>query len=113
MAIISFAKTVDELLSDKKTVTRRDWSDKQFEMWCNFWDDGHLIHDAYDKSPRNGGKKISRFELTYRPYRERLEDMPLADLITEGGMCKTVKEFCGFIGKTPDDIVTVIRLRRI
>ena len=51
MAIISFAKTVDEFMSGKKTVTRRDWSDAHFIMWRHFWITGCLVHDAYDKLP--------------------------------------------------------------
>ena len=113
MAIISFAKTKDEYLDGKKSVTRRDWTIRQHDMWQKFWGTGNLIHDAYDKSPRAGGKKMGQFELTVRPYHEQLEDMPLSDLIAEGGMCKTVEEFCQFIGKTTDDVVTVIRFKKL
>ena len=108
MAIISFGLTTKEFLSGKKTVTRRDWKPRQTEMWQKFWDDGNLIHDAYDKSPRNGGKKIGEIQLTKCPWREQLKYMRIIDLIEEGDMCNTVEEFCKFIGKKPDDYVTVI-----
>ena len=80
-------------------------------MWRNFWLTGRLIHDAYDKSPRAGGKYINQFKLTACPYREQLKDMPVEDLIAEGGMCSTLEEYYAFIGKTPEDFMTVIRFR--
>ncbi len=58
MAILSFAKTVDELLSYKKRDTRRDWSSHHTKMWQRLYDNGHRVHDAYDKNQRNGGKKM-------------------------------------------------------
>ena len=108
MAIISFAKTVKEYKAGIKFCTRRAWSDKQFNMWCKFFDEGKLIHDAWDKSPRNGGKKIGQFKLTCRPYKELLVHMPLSDLKAEGSMCNSMTEFCHLIGKSPLDEVTVI-----
>ena len=113
MAIISFSKTRAEFLSGKKTMTRRDWSCKQFNIWRGFWKHGNLIHDAYDNNPRNGGLKIGEFQLTCFPYREMLQDMTEDDLKAEGGMCKTIEEFCKFIGKTPETVVTVIRFKKI
>lgn len=113
MAIISFAKTVDEFLSGKKTCTRRRWNLKHLKMWQNLYDTGKLIHDAYDKNPRNGGKKIGQLRLTARPYLEQLFQMPLEDLENEGGTCKTRKEFYKFIGMEPDQTVTVIRFEKV
>ncbi|KKL64736.1 hypothetical protein LCGC14_2162010 [marine sediment metagenome] len=109
MAIISFAKTLKEYKAGIKFCTRRDWAYRQFKMWRQFWFDGKITHDAYDKSPRNGGIKIGEFELTCKPYREYLWEMPLSDLKLEGGMCNTFPEFCELIGKKPHEIVTVIR----
>jgi len=110
--IIVFAKTTPAFLSGTKTVTRRYWTKKYFQRWLNAWDTGHLVHDAWDKSPRVGGKKIGQFQLTARPYLEQLADMPLNDLEAEGGMCKTIDEYISFIGKTPETVVAVIRFER-
>ena len=113
MAILSFALTKREFLSGKKTVTRRAWSDRQFQVWVNMWEADRRVHDAWDNIPRAGGRKIGRLVLTAKPYRERLGRMPEADLRAEGGMCSTVEEFCALIGKSPKDYVTVIRFKRI
>lgn len=113
MAIISFNLTKKQFLAGEKTVTRRDWSDRQFIMWQRFWDRGHLVHDAYSATPIAGGKPIGKFRLTARPYREMLNDMPIEDLELEGGLWKSVGEYCGFIGKEPGDIMTVIRFKKL
>lgn len=119
MAIISFALTIEEFLNGKKTVTRRDWSDWQFKRWQGFWHKAqfysfdYFIHDAYDRSPRAGGKKIGEFRLTEKPYREKLKDMPIEELKAEGGMCANIEDYCRLIGKTPEDYVTVIRFVKI
>lgn len=113
MAILSFALTKDEFLSGKKTVTRRSWKMSYFELWQRFFDTGNLIHDAYDRSPRAGGKPIGKFRLTCRPYMELLRNMQIEDLEAEGGMCKTVEEYCRLIGKKPDDFVVVIMFEKL
>jgi len=113
MAIISFAQTVDEYLSGQKTETRRDWSVEHFLMWRNFWRTHRLIHTAYDKLPYAKGKCIGQFILTHVPYRQQLKNMTPENLIAEGGMCKTVDEFCKFIGKSPEDWVSVITFEKI
>jgi hypothetical protein len=113
MAILSFALTKGEFLSGKKTVTRRDWSESHYQTWVRMWDTDRRIHDAYDNIPRAGGSKIGELRLTQRPYRERLSDMPVEDLIAEGGMCSTLAEFYKLIGKSPREYVTVIRFERI
>jgi len=112
MAIISFSLTKREFLQGKKTVTRRDWSDEHYKMWVNLWDSGKVVHDAWDNIPRAGGKKIGKIILTERPYKERLEQMPLSDLEAEGGMCSTLEEYYAIIGKSSKDCVTVIRFRK-
>jgi hypothetical protein len=71
------------------------------------------VHDAWDNSPRAGGKKIGRFELTHKPYKERLADMPPSDLQAEGGICASLDEFCEIIGRSPNDYVAVIRFRKL
>lgn len=113
MAILTFALTKDEFLSGKKTVTRRDWSERHFQMWVRMWDTNRYIHDAYDNNPRIGGSKIGEFRLTARPYREQLKNMPPMDLAAEGGMCPSLHDFYKLIGKSPEDTVTVIRFERI
>jgi len=113
MAIISFALTTKEFLSGIKTVTRRDWHDNHYKHWCKWWDQGLKIHQAYDKVPHAKGKQIGKFRLTCRPYREKLIDMPVEDLIHEGGMCDTLEDYYKLIGKTKEDILTVVRFEKI
>ena len=113
MAILSFSMTKNEFLADKKTVTRRNWADAHFSMWVRMWDTNRRVHDAYDNTPRVGGKKIGEIELTARPYKEKLADMPVEDLMAEGGMCKSLEEFCDLVGMRPQDKVTVIRFHRV
>jgi len=109
MAILSLHLTTKEFLLGKKTCTRRDWCDRTTNSWQRAWDRGNLLHQAWDKSPRAGGRKIGTVKLTCRPYRERLADMPITDLLEEGGMCATRKEFFELISKNYNDFVTVIR----
>jgi hypothetical protein len=113
VAILSFALTTQEFLRGNKTVTRRSWSDSHFEMWLRLWETNRLVHDAWDNSPRAGGKKIGRLELTHKPYKERLADMPPSDLEAEGGICASLDEFCEIIGRSPNDYVAVIRFRKL
>ena len=113
MAIISFALTTKEFLSGRKTVTRRAWNYNHFERWCEWYDAGKRVHQAWDNVPYAGGKRIGTFELTCRPYQEKLADMPLSDLEAEGGMCKSLEEFRALIGKSLGDVVTVIRFKKL
>jgi len=113
MAIISFALTTKEFLSGRKTVTRRDWDVFHYLRWCEWYDAGKRVHQAWDKVPYAGGKRIGTFELTCRPYREQLAYMPFSDMEAEGGMCKTREEFCALIGKSLGDVVTVIRFKKV
>lgn len=113
MAILSFNLTTHEFVSGIKSVTRRVWSDKHYSMWKKFWDNGHHIHDAWDNIPRAGGKFLGKFRLTEKPYREKLKDMPIEDLIAEGNMCSSLDEFFELIGKSRDDYVTVLRFEKL
>jgi hypothetical protein len=113
MAFISFALTKEEFLSGQKTVTRRKWKASHYAMWQRFWDEGKFVHDAWDKVPFAGGKKIGQFELTCRPYHEYLFDMPKDDLIHEGGMVDTLEEFYDLIGAHPNEQVVVIRFKKV
>lgn len=113
MAILSFSITKQAFLAGRKTVTRRSWSDTHFKMWVRLWESDRLIHDAWDNSPRAGGKRIGRIQLTAKPYKERLLNMPPRDLRAEGGICSTLDEFCRIIGKSPKEYVTVIRFKKL
>jgi hypothetical protein len=111
--IISFALTEQEFLAGKKTVTRRDWSPIHLQRWQKAWDKGRLIHDGWSKVPYAGGQFLARFRLTCRPYLEKLTDMPPEDLVAEGGMCKTLDEFCQLVKKSPEDTMSVIRFQKL
>ena len=113
MAILTFSLTKQQFLSGAKTVTRRTWAEKHIEMWQRLWDTERLVHDAWDKIPIAGGEPIGKFRLTVRPYREQLANMPVEDLIEEGGMCATIDEFCYLIGRSPNDVVTVVRFEKL
>lgn len=115
--ILSFAKTVDDFLSGKKTATRRFFAERTIKMWQKAWDDGRCIHKAYDKSPRNGGKQIGWFELFERPYLQPLSKMTEEDLIFEGmGVyfeCEfDPANFPAFVGKSAEDVALVIRFEK-
>lgn len=79
MSWISFSWTTPALLAGKKTVTRRRWSPKHAAQFH-----GGDIVDAYDRSPRNGGRVIAKIELTRDPYLERTSVMTLESYMREG-----------------------------
>lgn len=79
MSYISFAWTTPALLAGQKTVTRRAWTAKHAAQFHA----GDVV-DVWDKSPRNGGKKIARIELTRDPYLERTTQMTLDSYRREG-----------------------------
>lgn len=109
MAIISFAKTVDELLAGQKSVTRRLWKPSYRTHWQRWYDEGRRTHQAYNASPRVGGEQIGTIDLTQRPYVEHIADMPVADLEAEGGMVDSVEAFAQLLGVPLSQEVTVIR----
>jgi hypothetical protein len=111
--IISFAWTTPQFLAGTKTVTRRDWSDRTLKQWQKAWDKGRLTHDAWDKNPRSGGKKVGQFVLTQRPYRERMADFPESDLVAEGGLWATVEEYQTLQGGDPEKVMVVIRFCKL
>jgi hypothetical protein len=63
MKIISFAWTTPALLAGSKCVTRREWDKKYAESF----EAGEYVQ-AFDKSPRAGGKCVAIIELTQKPY---------------------------------------------
>jgi len=80
------------LLRGKKTVTRRDWNDKHAQLFINAFRKGQLI-EAYDKSPRHGGRKVANIRLIEKPRTEPLSAMTMADVEDEGGLWGSVAEF--------------------
>lgn len=107
--ILSFAWTTDTLLAGRKTCTRRQWTTNYHRRWANAWDNGRRIHQAWNKSPRAGGRKVGDIELSCRPYRERLADMPERDLEAEGGLWASREEFVELFGGSPHLVVSVVR----
>lgn len=81
---ISFGRTLPQLLSGNKSVTRRAWADSYGKAFVNRFKEGKILYPAFDKDRRYGGKQIGLIRLTCPPYKERLGDMPAADLILEG-----------------------------
>ncbi len=88
------------------------WSDRHLRQWQKAWDEDRLVHDAWDKSPRAGGKHIGRFRLTCRPYREQLVDMPEEDIGLEGGLWESKAEFIRLFGG-PDLCPAVVRFVQV
>lgn len=107
MMEISFAWTKKELLSNKKTVTRRRWKDKYARLFRK-----QNIVTAIDMDRRYGGKGIARILIT-DVYKERLRDMPVSDLKAEGGRWPTVEAFAENLGLTLNHSVWVIRFRLV
>lgn len=91
--IISFAWTTQALLEGRKTVTRRIWAPRTVASIKRAFDEGRRIHEAWDKLPHAGGKRVGYIELTERPRIEHLRDMPESDLEAEGGLWATTQEF--------------------
>ena len=111
--IISFALTASEFLNGGKTETRRDWKDRTLRVWQCAWDHGHHVHQASDKAIYRGGKIIGRLLLTARPERQSLFFMTPTDLKAEGGMCRTVVEFCHLVKQSPVKPMTVIKFQKL
>ena len=107
---ISFGKTLDCLLHGGKTVTRRVWSDAYANHFIKRFERG-LTVPAFDKDRRYGGKQIGELHLTHRPYKEWISQMPVADLVAEGGMCATAQEFIDKYFDGRDQQVWVIRFQ--
>lgn len=103
--IISFAFTEKEFLAGLKTVTRRRWKPrtaKQFRAGS--------IHYAWSKVAfAPGARKLATIRAVQDAYQERLGDITESELLAEGGMCKTVEEFCRLFGGDPNEIIWVAR----
>ena len=111
--IIAFAHTTPMLLRGEKSVTRRDWKPTYLASWQAAYDAGKRTHQAYDQSPRSGGKKIGDLILTERPCLERLDAMPFDDIAAEGyaGEYESVEDFIAatFPNAKPSDEWAVVR----
>ena len=79
MSWISFAWTTPALLAGRKTCTRREWTASHARQFH----DGDLV-GAYDRSPRNGGRKVAVIRLTAPVQRRSTKFMPESDWEDEG-----------------------------
>lgn len=79
MKIISYAWTTPALLALRKRKTRRSWADK----YAQSFHDGDLVQ-AYDRSPRVGGKRVAIVRLLLDPYPQRTGKMTFVDFEDEG-----------------------------
>lgn len=61
--ILSFAWTTPAVVVRVKTQTRRDWTPRTFSMYKRAMSEGRLV-DAYDRSPRFGGKPFGQIRIT-------------------------------------------------
>ena len=78
MIIVSFGYTAEALKAGAKTCTRREWKPeyaRRFGPGTRF--------QAYDKSPRYGGKKIGVYEVV-SISQEHIGSMPDTDFEEEG-----------------------------
>lgn len=112
---ISFGLTAQYL--SKKTVTRRDWKDSHAAKFIRALEraatEGKKLRvPAIDKAYHAGGKQIGWLIIDDRPYREKLMDIPSCDLVAEGGMCSTTKEFAAkYFKDNLDKEVWVVRFK--
>lgn len=111
--ILTFTWTTNELLSGKKTCSRRRWKDRHASDWLRACTAGRWIHQAWDKMPFiEGSKKLADIRLLQLPYQERLIDMPDSDLEAEGGLWADKAEFFKLLGNT-DEVVWVVRFELV
>lgn len=113
MAIISFSMTVQPFMAGEKLATRRDWKENYTQQWQNWFDAGKILHNGYDKSPRNGGHFLAPIILTERPFLQPLREMTALDLIEEGNIVDTFNAFYKLVDKRPEDVVTVVKFRKV
>ncbi|MEW6062537.1 MAG: hypothetical protein AB1600_11420 [Bacteroidota bacterium] len=79
MKIISFAYTTPAVIAFEKNVTRRDWQLRT----ALAYNKGDIVQ-AWDTSPRFGGKKFGLIQLTEKPYEEQTCNAPIQDRKGEG-----------------------------
>lgn len=100
LTIISFAWTTPALLAHEKTVTRRAWKPQHAAKFHA----GQLV-DAWDKSPRYGGKKVAVIKLVQDPYQENSAAIPKEDFKAEGFDYLLMNMTRGETANHVDDIV--------
>ncbi|NES01714.1 MAG: hypothetical protein F6K22_02080 [Okeania sp. SIO2F4] len=113
---ISFGKTLTELLSGNKTVTRRFWKDNYAQRFIDDWNarPGKFLYPALTKGYHVGGKRVGYIRLTHKPYQEKLVDMPSSELAAEGFPELSKQQFIGkFFEGDNQQIVWVIRFEFI
>lgn len=93
---ISFGWTAPYL--DHKTQTRRIWKDNHAAKFVRAFARAvaagqQLRVPVVDKAAYAGDKQIGWCILTLRPWKEPLSAMNYADLVAEGGMCRSVDRF--------------------
>lgn len=111
--ILSFALTEKEYRAGIKTMSRRNWKPRTLRVWQRAWDNGRLIHDAANKVLFAGGKRIGKFKLTARPFRQRISEMKAEDLRREGGMCATVEDYCQLVGYRRNKVLSVVEFEKV
>lgn len=97
MRIISFAETTPALLAGHKTCTRRPWK----EDYAALFHQGDLVQ-AYDKSPRVGGKRVATIQLTTTPM--LCLTLPPDDWVQEGFQYMETHGLTLFHGMTPRQV---------
>jgi hypothetical protein len=78
MMIISFARTTEALKARRKSVTRREWTDRHASMF----NVGDLVQ-AWSASPRAGGERIGTIRITSKT-KEPTRLIPDGDWEAEG-----------------------------
>jgi hypothetical protein len=109
---VSFALTLPELLSGKKTQDRRAWQDDYARNFIRYYEEGIEIR-ALDNVQHRGGQEVGKIRLTEKPYQQMLSEMPISDLEKEGGMCATIQEFIDRFFEEQDKLVWVIEFEFI
>jgi hypothetical protein len=104
---ISFSKTVGELVSGKKTQTRRAWQEDYAKNFIRYFEKGIAI-PALSKGRHRGGHELGYIRLTQRPYQQYLSEMTAQDLQEEGGMVATTQEFIDVFFEGQDRLVWVL-----
>jgi len=79
MPIISFGHTLPCFVSENKSVTRRNWTERHLSQF-NKGD----ICKAYSKGAQYGGECIGILKLTETPYKQNTGEMPDEDYTKEG-----------------------------
>ena len=92
--IIAFGWTLHALLSGRKTVTRRCWTERHAEHFRV-----GSIHQAWSKGPHRGGQHVAdiQIENVRRESLEWFRDAAYAEaeLKAEGGLWKSAEDFVG------------------